>query len=419
MKSVRRKRWFPYLFLFLLFGVGPPSVGISAEVGLTPEQWKEDLDFLAENLPKAHKNLFFRLPKKDFEAQVKKISESLPGMSDIEVRIALEKLIASIGDDHTNINALSYSALYPIRFRQFQDGYYVTAARAEYRRAIGARLVKIGDTDIKEVYRRLIPLIPLENYLMIVIESPLKLTCADVLKGLHVLPDTDEGIFHFEKGDRIYSMKIKAYPRDQQGELLDHMDGASHKKPLYLSDRKANYWFRYLDDSHVLYIQYNSCNEMDSLSFADFTKRVMDKADSNPVDKVILDMRHNSGGASWLINPLLEAMKARPNLRRKNRLYVLTGNSTFSSGLMNTLQFKSILGARIIGEPSAQKPNTYGDLRSFDLPNSGMTVSYSVQYYRQVRWGNPAWIAPDVTVKTTTEDYFSGRDPVMEWVLNN
>jgi len=416
MKSEMRswKISFSFMFLTCISFLSAASAGLGAQ--LSASEWKQDLDFLAKNLPKAHKNLFFRLSRKDFEAQVRQISKSLPSMTDAEVRVALTKLVASVSDIHTGI-AMG-GAWYPIRFMQFSDGFYVRAAPSEFSRAIAARLAGIGELGADEVRNRLLTLVPLENSLAEFVFLPGYISSANALRGTHISSGTEEATFHFEKNGQRFSLTLRSLPANQQGKLLELPDGAVHELPLYLSDRETNYWFRYLDETRTFYIQYNSCEEMKSLSFADFTAQAMAVADRKPVERVVVDLRHNKGGANFVIKPLLAALKARPALRRKGHFFVLTSHFTMSSALWNTLDLRH-LGAKMVGEPSAQKPKCYGEARTFKLPNSGLTVSYATRRYRLIiSLSNPAWVAPDMLVETTAHDYFSGRDPVMEWVLS-
>jgi hypothetical protein len=68
---------------FLLVVVGVASVG-RARRNLGPEEWRQDLKFLASELPRKHKNLFFQLSKNEFERQVRELDESIPTLTEIE-----------------------------------------------------------------------------------------------------------------------------------------------------------------------------------------------------------------------------------------------------------------------------------------------------------------------------------------------
>src|SRR5215510_10817035 len=71
---------------------------------LSPEEWRQDLKFLAAELPRLHKNLFFQLPRSEFERQVRALDESIPTLSESEIRAALVRLVASVGNAHTRID---------------------------------------------------------------------------------------------------------------------------------------------------------------------------------------------------------------------------------------------------------------------------------------------------------------------------
>jgi hypothetical protein len=78
---------------------------------------------------------------------------------------------------------------------------------------------------------------------------------------------------------------------------------------------------------------------------------------------------------------------------------------------------KHELQAVLVGEPSAQRPNSYGDVRTFQLPNSKLVVRYCTKYFRLDPHGDPDALLPDIPVDLTAQDYFAGRDPVLERVL--
>jgi hypothetical protein len=69
-----------------------------------------------------------------------------------------------------------------------------------------------------------------------------------------------------------------------------------------------------------------------------------------------------------------------------------------------------------MGEPSAQKPNSFGEVRAFRLPFSGLEVGCSTRRYRLVD-GDPPTFEPDELVPTSFDDLYRGRDPVLERVL--
>jgi hypothetical protein len=373
---------------------------------LSPAAWREDLEVLARELPARHKNMYYTLKKEQFASETAKIAAQLPTLSEAEIRVALARLVALVGNAHTGINALSGAPQYPIRFYEFPDGFYVVGAAAENREAIGARLLSIAGVPAADVVKRLLPLIPMETPMIEKIYMP------GLLRNAYAL-GTESAAFRFDKDGRQFDLALRAAPNNQQPSL----ESTPSPVPLYLSDRASAYWFRYLENGQTLYIQYNRCQDVKQHPFAEFTREAMAAADAHPIENVVLDLRHNGGGNSQVIDPLVAALKARPRLTRKDHFFVLTSRETFSSGFMAELQMKQVFKARIAGEASAQRPNSYGDVRTFQLPNSKLEVRYCTKFFKLASHGDPDALMPDIPVELTARDYFAGRDPVLERAL--
>jgi C-terminal processing protease CtpA/Prc len=82
----------------------------------------------------------------------------------------------------------------------------------------------------------------------------------------------------------------------------------------------------------------------------------------------------------------------------------------------NAQELRDGARARLIGEPTGGKPNSYGEVRIFGLPRSGLAVFHSTQYSRAVE-GDPPAVEPDVLVPFTSADAFAGADPALERAL--
>jgi C-terminal processing protease CtpA/Prc len=212
--------------------------------------------------------------------------------------------------------------------------------------------------------------------------------------------------------------------------------------PLY---RKHNdiYWFEYLPESKALYIQYDACQNDPKKPFKDFARELFAYADTNGVERTIVDLRFNSGGDSSVADPLLKGLRTRPSLNAPGHLFVLTGPMTFSSGEDAVENFhnsfdiatpKMVDGfywihsqktdapstrfnATLVGEPTGGKPNCFGEVKTFELPNSKLNVAYTIKYFQLASDGDPLTREPDITVTRSLADYLAGRDPVLETVL--
>lgn len=126
-------------------------------------------------------------------------------------------------------------------------------------------------------------------------------------------------------------------------------------------------------------------------------------------------MRFNSGGNSVqgtaFIEKLAKYLEANPGVKT----YVVLGRNTFSSAILNTMDFKRLTNAVFVGEETAGKPNHFGEVRRFQLPNSQLTVTYSTKYFK-ITDENVNTIAPDVPIEMSFSDLVKGIDPVYEWI---
>lgn len=112
----------------------------------------------------------------------------------------------------------------------------------------------------------------------------------------------------------------------------------------------------------------------------------------------------------------MKEVAARHAAGRIGRCFVITGRATFSSGALDALDFRRATAALVAGEPMGNKPNRFGQLNSFALPNSGLNVWYSTKKFILVP-GDPPILEPDLPAEATWDDYLAGRDPVLERIL--
>ncbi len=105
MKDLTYKKAAAWIILsalcLLLSGCTPPPDIQSPLAETRHDKWVTDITFLTEQLPKRHKNLFFKLDSADFYEEAERIKESVDELTDDELRVAVSRLIASVGDGHT------------------------------------------------------------------------------------------------------------------------------------------------------------------------------------------------------------------------------------------------------------------------------------------------------------------------------
>ncbi|MGH9767564.1 MAG: S41 family peptidase [Blastocatellia bacterium] len=381
------------------------------------EKWREDLKYLAGELPKRHKNLFFKITREQFDREIARIAEAVPKLSDPEIRLALWRLAAMIGDPHTRIQ-YGREKTYPIVIYQFSDGAFVAAATEEYKNALGAKLIKIGRTDVERAKEIVRSIITAENESWFKQQFPNYLTDPDILYLLKILPGASEGDFTFkDRNGKQFVIRLRPVLTKEPVKLVRPFDSPPGKTPLYLRNAEQYYWREYLADSKTLYLHYRRCAEMPSQPFNKFAEALLKFMDENPVERMVIDLRLNGGGNSAIFDPFIAALSKRWDVNRTGRLFVLIGRGTFSSAYLNALRLKRDTKAILVGEPTGQRPNAYGEVRTMNLPHSKLLVQYSTKYFKTID-GDPPSLTPDVPVERSSWDYASGRDPVLERAMS-
>jgi Periplasmic protease len=105
-------------------------------------------------------------------------------------------------------------------------------------------------------------------------------------------------------------------------------------------------------------------------------------------------------------------------LRFYGDVYALTSRQTFSSATSFTSAIKDFHLGTIVGEETGGLPSCYGDVISFNLPNSGLGCGCSHTYFlRPSGEDTGRGVIPDFEVKPEPEDLVTGRDRVMEFTI--
>ena len=233
----------------------------------------------------------------------------------------------------------------------------------------------------------------------------------NVLHGLGVIPEHSVATYVFSGDDgRDFSIEVRALPQEE----LARTDWVSiaTQKPLREQNSEDALWFTYVADAQAVYCNFRSYADLGRHA-KDLMKFVQERAAS----KLVIDMRENGGGDYKVgLNDLVQPIRNNPRINQKGHLFVLIGAGTLSAAMNNATHFRAQTAAILVGEPCGARPNGYQESREMRLPNSHLTVSYSVAYYTFVEGGENL-VRPDQAIKPTWQDARTGKDPVLAWAL--
>jgi hypothetical protein len=374
-------------------------------------RWQQDVDYLAAELPRLHANLFFRISRAEFDAVVGPVRASTDRASDHEIVAGLMRIAAAAGDGHTTVYRWSRFSLLPLAFTRLAGGLYVTSASAGLASVLGTRVVAVGEVPVGELEARAAPYVSHENTAWLRVQLQQLLAIPEMLNVLGASPEPGRATFLLEASDGA-RVAVTVDAVVAQGPLVDLATASGSERPIHEQRRNANFWFTELRESRTLYFQYNRCQN-GSETLSSVADQAFGLLDRGAVDRLVVDVRHNGGGDSQVDDHLIDGIRSRTAWRQRGRLYALISGETFSSGMWTADDLRR-LGAVLVGSPTGGKPNSYGNVRTFQLPNSGLQVGYSTRYFQIVSGSDPEWIAPDLPVDPTIADLRAGRDPLLD-----
>ena len=389
-----------------------PGFSQTEDLHLSAAQWREDLAFLARELPARHANPFHYTPREQFGAAVASLDGRIAHLNSDEIWTGMQSIVALIGDGHTYLQTPRDLANLPIEIARFGEDYRITSVVAGLENALGGRVLKVHETPISRAAELIVPLAARDE------NPPLAqafvedaLTTGATLHGLGITPDRNTARYTLaDDTGREFNVEVQSVAPGAKFTPIRPFK----EPPLYRENPESRFWCKYLPDARTLY-----CNvrAMQNLYIA--SKELLGLVAQQNPDKLVIDLRQNGGGdytvgERWLVHPIRDLAA----INRKGHLFVLVGAITFSAAMNNAAQFRSQTAALLVGQTIGEKPNSYAEVRNVTLPNSHLTVRYSTRYYK-FSDGPENIIRPDREIIPSWADYKSGRDPVLEWVLNS
>lgn len=102
------------------------------------------------------------------------------------------------------------------------------------------------------------------------------------------------------KGLKIIDSSTNAnFILNQQKYLISSVQKHNVAEPISKLLRYRNndkYWYEIIDDGNIIYFNYQDCSEQDNKPFNVFNDELFRDIDKHQPEKIILDLRNNSGG---------------------------------------------------------------------------------------------------------------------------
>lgn len=404
---------------------------IDAQPTLSPERWKADLDLLRTELPARHPSLYEHWSKKDFERRLADLSENVGHLTDAQIAIELQAVLAQAGDAHTRIDLmpiLQREPVIPIGFGYYAGGIYISGTVKKFEKALGKKVLKVNDLDAEAVLKKAGRYVAQENPYTNRRDALQYLRFPTTFRLAGISADDTLRLLVEDRAGKRETVRV--FPLDVTKRTDAMMPASISPESPDLRWQPSGQLFtsQWLPADSTLYVRYDRClsKEMalaagDSVSaqrlppFQPFADSIVALVQRTPGAKLLFDLRFNAGGDASDAASLARRLAAIPGINRKDKLFVGINFYTASAAIQAAALFHELTQATLLGEPTAQRPNHYGEVRSLRLPNSGLNVLYPTKFMRVTK-GNPDTLAPDQLLEVRFDDFRQGKDPVLDFV---
>ena len=142
---------------------------------------------MVKEVQRTHKNLYHSISSETFAAT---LDAKIPSLTRAEVIVEMAKIVAAVGDGHTNIYPtrdpkIGFHTL-PVEFTFFGDQLYIRATRDQQRSLLGAKVLRIGNLSTEDARTAVKTMIGHENEGGARYWAEYLLAMPEVLEALHI-----------------------------------------------------------------------------------------------------------------------------------------------------------------------------------------------------------------------------------------
>ena len=379
-----------------------------------------DLHALYTTLDREHPNLYHQTSRREYRKELEDALASVHATNDIDFYFTASKIAALARDSHTSVGlheelVHTLHAL-PLQISYVDGAWRLVVVQKSQEPMLGSEVLSINGVRFEEIVDRARALVSYDNEVWFRTRVAQLLNIAELYTYLGIVENIEEvftiSIDHYEcKNISTYTYKalsIEQFYQNEYATLYDRMPETGAFPTYYRS--------LFLQEGSVLFIQYNVCASDPAYPLNTFTQDMIALISENSVERIIIDLRYNSGGNSRLLEVFIDQLR---ELQKKQRfaIDVLIGERTFSSAIMNAIQLQARTNARLVGNDTGGSVNHYGELGSFMLSYSKLPVQYSTKYFVMDRKHPGGSLKPDLSISPTVADLLSGIDAVVEAIL--
>lgn len=411
-----------YTWLFIIVAMSNAVAEVPGR-SYSDQQWRDDLVEYVDFAKTTHINLHHSVSEDEFSRAVQILHDRIPELTDQAIAMEMVALATLIGDGHSwvSFGENLKMRLLPVRFYEFNDGVFVTHGLGEYHQYVGMELISISGIPTPDLIKKTNRYCSRDNEWGW-LNSRIHWLNDDAFLTHEKISTPGKSVIVALKNASGTTNEIDVEPIPLEEYIAGVQRSAERPNeglPLYRQRGDEAFWMEYLKKEKAIYVKFNQVRDKENgPRLGEFTNELIEEVVDRKAEKLIIDVRHNSGGNGNLTRRLIRKISDCDQINKKGRLFVITGRQTFSAALMFTARMEKNTNVLFVGEPGRGKPNSYSEHNDFLLTHTGLTSSVSSLFHEEGEPDDPReFIDVDISVPLTSSDFFSNRDPVLERIL--
>jgi hypothetical protein len=385
---------------------------------LPTQALREDIDYLLSTIISRHPDPFYHASEQALRRSCQLLSAQADELASGARLVKLLAIPALLNDGHTGFRGLNgpggirkLLARLPIDLYWYHDGLHVRAAAPEWPELAGARVVRLAGASSAVLLEAVLPLVSRENAWRGLEVAPQLMNRPELLYGLGIGDDPSEVTCEVDIGGVLKRLSLPALP-PAGSEPDNWVSPVSTGQPSTLDRWPTNLtWMPLPGNSRVTLLKYDSVRDDDSGKLAEKFEAAFRFLDTNDAYGLVVDLRNNGGGDNRLNWPLIDGIRARPEINQQGRLFVLIGRGTFSAAMHCAVYLERNTRCVFVGEPTGNSPNHFGDAVDYMLPHTKLAVRVSSLWWQEsLPYDTRPAITPQHHVEYSAADYARGHD---------
>lgn len=400
----------------------------------TSAEWQNDVRYLQQTVHSKYNNLFYNIDAADWDKQADDFYKQIPSLKKEEILAGFMQLLSAFHIGHTLIDIFElHSSSSPVQLNRlpyglysFSDGVYILKAADKYQKAVGGKVLKIGNMKIDAALQAIRPLVSYENEQGFKNKSMYYLAIPEFLKSQGIssnslqvpitwIKNGKEETTVFTVGDN----NIDYYSTGLESQLGWTVAQKKGNTPLWQKEASLYRYMEYLPKTKTLYIRHSITGDDGDKTIEAFFNSMVDFIDKNEVEKLVLDVRTNEGGDNYLNKPIITSIIKSRKINQTGKFFCIIGRKTFSAAQNLVNELEKNTEVIFVGEPTSENVNFYADTRTEVLPNSNLKAQLSWLWWQNMDPRDQRKsTSPDLAAEMNFINYYNNEDPAME-VINN